>query len=191
MWCTVQWSPSDFVLFALITPKGTSRRLCWLTEQNPQQRTFPTLSLFVLQSPFKFWIWMMFCRYWWWHSSYVTDIYEFLFWYLAPVLMTGNRETGPGWRWVVILQTWMEVRWDLGGAEMQVFAPGMRWGGTCMKVRPTSRALDRCGMGPARSWDAIVGTWMSVRSNFHGGETWILGPRCGWNRTWMKVRHTS
>ena len=100
-------------------------------------------------------------------------------------------ETGPGWRWVVILQTWMEVRWDLGGAEMQVFAPGMRWGGTYMKVRPTSRALDGCGMGPAWSWDAIVGTWMSVRHNLHGGETWFLGPRCGWNRALMKVRHTS
>ena len=76
VWCTAQWSRSGFVLFALITPKGTSMRLCWLTEQNPQQRTFPTLSLFVLQSPFKFWTWMMFCRYWWWHSSYVADIYD-------------------------------------------------------------------------------------------------------------------
>ena len=145
----------------------------------------------------------MFCRYWCWHSSYVTDIYEFLFWYLAPLLMTGNRlgtkqtwaitrqtevfshlqwtalqqcvqcwpespshhietrhhhtrrfnakwntsqamldggetriwilgawcETGPGWRWVVILQTWMEVRspsWDLNGVETKI--SGNWWG---------------------------------------------------------------
>ena len=73
----------------------------------------------------------------------------------------------------------MEVRWDLGGAEMQFPAPRMRWGGTCMKVRPTPWALDRGEMGPAWSWDAILGTWMAVRRDLHGGET------C------MEVRHES
>ena len=105
-------------------------------------------------------------------------------------------ETGPEWRWDAIRQTLMEVRWDLGGAEMQFPAPRMRWGGTCMKVRPTPWALDRGEMGPAWSWDAIFGTWMAVRRDLHGGEacigeTWILGPGCRSNRTWVMVRHTS
>ena len=102
--------------------------------------------------------------------------------------------------------TWMEVRCnspDIDGGKM---GPGwswdaipctrMRWGGACMKVRPTPWALDRGEMGPAWSWDAIFGTWMAVRRDLHGGEacigeTWILGPGCRSNRTWVMVRHTS
>ena len=165
VWCTVQWSPSGFILFALITPKGTSRRLCWLTEQNPQQRTFPTLSLFGIQSPFKFWTWMMFCRYWWWHSSYVTDIYEFLFLYLAPLLMTGNR-LGTKQTWAITRQT--EVFSRLQWITLQ----------QCVQYwpEPSSHHIETWHHHTRR----FNAKWNTTQAMLDGGETWIwiLGVWC-------------
>ena len=150
----------------------------------PQQRTFPTLSLFVLQSPFKFWIWMMFCRYWWWHSSYVTDIYEFLFWYLAPVLMTGNR-LGTKQTWAITRQT--EVFSHLQWTALQQCVQ-------CWPEPPSHHIETR--HHHTRRFNA---KWNTTQAMLAGGETriWILGAWCETGpgsrwvvilQTWMEVR---
>ena len=156
VWCTVQWSPSGLVLFSSITPEGTSVKLCWLTEQKTPIEVISHIQSTALQP----------CVQCWWEPSShhiemrhphtgtfstmwnttwaASDRGETRIWILGVWC-----ETGPEWRWDAIRQTLMEVRWDLGGAEMQFPAPRMRWGGTCMKVRPTPWALDIGEMGPA------------------------------------------
>ena len=49
---------------------------------------------------------------------------------------------------------------------------------TLMAVRCTFRELNGGEMSLARSWDAILSTWMEVIRDLDGIETHILGPRC-------------
>ena len=72
-----------------------------------------------------------------------------------------------------------------------------------MEVRHTSRDMDEGEMEPARSGNAILGSWMDMGRDQGGGETQISGPRLnnlddgnmrpGWSShtnlgIWMKVR---
>ena len=46
-----------------------------------------------------------------------------------------------------------------------------------MEVRHTSRDMDEGEMEPARSGNAILGSWMDMGCHQGGGETQISGPR--------------
>ena len=49
--CMVQWSPSGSVLLKLITPKGTSRKLCRPSKENLQMKDIFNFFIFVIQFP--------------------------------------------------------------------------------------------------------------------------------------------
>ena len=97
---------------------------------------------------------------------------------------------GQGWGWDAELETWIGVRWDLDGAEIQYIV-------TWMELR---RMLDGDEMpitgpvldgGETRPWwtcDAKFWTWMDVRLNLDGCEAWIYRPEWRWNRTLIEMR---
>ena len=109
-------------------------------------------------------------------------------------------EMGQGWRWDAQLETWIGVRWDLDGAEIQYIV-------TWMELR---RMLDGDEMpitgpvldgGETRPWwtcDANFGlgwmwdlTWMVVRREFtdlNGGETGHWSRCDAYIETWIWVR---
>ena len=56
----IQWSSSGSVMFASVIFQGYSRELCCLIVENPECKTAPTWSIFVLQFPINFLIYEMF-----------------------------------------------------------------------------------------------------------------------------------
>ena len=98
-------------------------------------------------------------------------------------------EMGPGWRWDAQLETWIGVRWDLDGAEIQYIVTWMELkrvlDGDEMPI--TGPVLDG---GETRPWwtcDANLGTWMDVRLNLDGCEALIYRPEWRWNRTLIEM----
>ena len=104
----------------------------------------------------------------------------------------------PGCRWG---RTWMDMnwtsmglRWDLGVAELHLSGHGWRWDVTVMEVRCKYQDLDWGETRPGWSWDfnmvacmdwnggetspcccseANTWTWVEVRHDLDGEETWI------------------
>ena len=87
--CMVQWSPSGSVLLKLITPKGTSRKLCRPSKENPQMKDIFNFFIFVIQFPSMqvLNLCVFLRRFWWLHSNDITDTNDFLCWYLGPPLL--------------------------------------------------------------------------------------------------------
>ena len=69
------------------------------------------------------------------------------------------RWAGPGWRLDAHIETWMALRWCLGGAEMQFGRAGM-------EVKHHFAAVQRQICGAGLRWDAI---WMERR---HESKKW-------------------
>ena len=92
-------------------------------------------------------------------------------------------DAGSGWRWDTNLGTWIALRWDLGGAQIQSTRPGRRWDVILMELRRESYGLDWAEMRDEWRWDEHLETWMFIY------DAWMeLG--CNfW--TWVEVRHTS
>ena len=129
-------------------------------------------------------------------------------------------EPGHGWRWDAHSETWMGLRWDLAGIEMQNDGVEGRLGwiwnanhGTWMEVRRdlggVQALISKRGLVWDRTWmeelwckyyhggEARIlgpwwnlGTWMEVRRYMDVGETRILGPGCRWERTWKHLTST-
>ena len=75
-------------------------------------------------------------------------------------------EPGHGWRWDAHPETWMGLRWDLAGIEMQQDGVEGRLG--CI-------------------WNANHGTWMEVRRDLDGVKALISKRGLVWDRTWMEL----
>ena len=71
-------------------------------------------------------------------------------------------DAGSGWRWDTNLGTWIALRWDLEGAEIQSTRPGWRWGVILMELRRESYDLDWAEMRPEWRWDEHLETWMFI-----------------------------
>ena len=92
-------------------------------------------------------------------------------------------DTGSGWRWDTNLGTWIALRWDLEGAEIQSTRPAWRWDVILMELRRESYGLDWAEMRDEWRWDEHLETWMFIY------DAWMeLGCNFG---TWVEVRHTS
>ena len=107
---------------------------------------------------------------------------------------------GQGWRWDAYLETWIGVRWDLDGAEIQYPVTWMELrrildGGETRMMGPVldggetrldGRAMHILGLG--WMWDL---TWMGVRREFtdlDGGETGHWSRWDAYIETWIWVR---
>ena len=75
-------------------------------------------------------------------------------------------EPGHRWRWDAHPETWMGLRWDLAGIEMQQDGVEGRLGWI---------------------WNANHGTWMEVRQDLDGVQALILKRGLVWDRTWMEL----
>ena len=126
-------------------------------------------------------------------------------------------EMAPGWSWDVNPATWMQVRGNLFGGEIQISWPGsgfdiwvgLRWDLDWVEVHIMRPEYGEMGLG--WSWDEIFWTWMDVGCNNQDmcwGETWfvwrrdvmqvaqdldgfemhISRPGCVWDWTWMELR---
>ena len=75
-------------------------------------------------------------------------------------------EPGHGWRWDAHLETWMGLRWDLAGIEMQ-----------------QDRVEGRLGW----IWNANLGTWMEVGRDLEGVKALRSRRRLVCDRAWMEL----
>ena len=125
---------------------------------------------------------------------------------MGPVLDGG--ETRPWWTCDANFGTWMDVRLNLDGCEARIYRPGWRWDRTLIEMRriywdlnlgkmghrwswATIRVTDLDGVEarPGWKWDVDIGTWIEMRHDLDGGDTWICGPGWWWDITGMEVRH--
>ena len=106
---------------------------------------------------------------------------------MRPVFDGG--ETRPRWTCDANFGTWMDVRLNLDGCEARIYRPGWRWDRTLIKMRCIYRDLDLGKMGHRWSWATIRVTWMELRRDLDGGETWISGLGWKWDMIWMEVTH--
>ena len=86
----------------------------------------------------------------------------------SRILWPEFHRAGPWWRLDAHIETWMALRWCLGGAEMQ-------FGGTGMQVKHHLVAVQRQIYGAGLRWDTI---WMERRHESRSldlGETQISG----------------
>ena len=105
-------------------------------------------------------------------------------------------DAGSGWRRDTNLETWIALRWELEGAEIQYTRPGWRWDVTLMELRRESYDLDWAGMRPEwgehlETWMVIYDAWMELGCNFGDlgrGEAHILKLAWVWDGAWMELR---
>ena len=90
-------------------------------------------------------------------------------------------ETGPEWMWDTHLETWMALRSDLDGAEMQISGTWWRWYVTWMVVRCRYQDM---GWGETQSWWMA---WLEVRQGIDRGAPFIFKPGWRWYVTWIEV----
>ena len=106
-------------------------------------------------------------------------------------------DAGSGWRWDTNLGTWIALRWDLEGAEIQSTRPGWGWDGTWIELRCTSWDVDRViwdlelrynslvEKGPGWRWDTHLETFMGLRWCLDGTKMHFGGAGWRWDVTWM------
>ena len=104
-----------------------------------------------------------------------------------PVLDEG--ETRPWWMCDANVGTWMDVRLNMDGCEAWIYRHEWRWNRTLIEMQRIYRDLDLGKKGQRWGWAIIRVTWMELRRDLVGGETWISGLGWGWDMIWMEVTH--
>ena len=115
-------------------------------------------------------------------------------------------DAGPGWRWDANLCILIELRWYTDGVYTSILGFGFWWDRTWMEVRCTFMKpgwvwddawigvkcifwdWDGGDVSPGRRWEASMWTWIEVRLDMEGEETWILESKWSWDadhETWM------
>ena len=79
-------------------------------------------------------------------------------------------KTSPRWRWDVNIETWIKVRHDLDGWDVNM-------GG-----------LDGIQTQPGWMWNENLWTWMKVRWYMDGGDIIFFWPGLRWDRMRMPMR---